>query len=56
MRRGGWRKAREEADLNYDGKVDYWEYFEAGKLDRVGIDRDADGTVDEWIQQAAQEG
>ena len=26
---------KKEADLNYDGTVDYWEYFEEGKLDRV---------------------
>ena len=24
------------------------EYFEGGKIDRVGIDRDSDGEVDDW--------
>ena len=43
-------ETREERDSNYDGKVDYWEYFEGGKLDRAGTDKDGDGNVDEWLQ------
>ena len=40
---------RKEQDSKLDGKVDYWEYFdEKGKLERIGVDHDADGAIDAW--------
>ncbi len=39
---------RKERDTNLDGKVDYWEYWENGNLDRIGRDTDYDGNVDVW--------
>ena len=39
---------RKERDTNGDGKIDYWEYWENGEIDRIGIDVDADGQVDKW--------
>ena len=37
-----------ESDQKGDGKLDTWEYFEKGVLDRIGRDTDADGEVDIW--------
>lgn len=42
------RLVRKERDTNLDGKVDYWEYWENGQLDRIGRDTDWDGNVDVW--------
>jgi hypothetical protein len=39
---------RKERDSNLDGKIDYWEYWEEGKLVRIGRDTDHNGTVDVW--------
>ena len=39
---------REELDTNGDGKVDQWQYFEGGKLDRIGYDTSGSGKVDHW--------
>lgn len=39
---------RKERDDNLDGRVDYWEYWENGSLDRIGRDTDYDGSVDVW--------
>jgi hypothetical protein len=39
---------RVDRDSNNDGKVDYWEYYEGGTLDRIGYDNDGDGRVDHW--------
>ena len=40
---------RKEQDSKLDGKVDYWEYFdEKGKLERIGVDQDGDGSIDAW--------
>ncbi len=39
---------RKERDDNLDGRVDYWEYWENGTLDRIGRDTDFDGSVDVW--------
>lgn len=39
---------RKERDDNLDGRVDYWEYWENGSLDRIGRDTDFDGSVDVW--------
>ena len=36
------------ADTNSDGKVDAWEYYEGGKLDRIGYDTTGSGKVDRW--------
>jgi hypothetical protein len=33
--------------------VDYWEYWEGGEVDRVGIDVDGDGKVDRWESRKA---
>lgn len=42
------RLVRKERDTNLDGKIDYWEYWENGQLDRIGRDTDFDGNVDVW--------
>ena len=40
---------RKEQDSRLDGKTDYWEYYdEKGKLERIGVDHDADGEIDAW--------
>ena len=39
---------RKERDTNGDGKIDIWEYWENGEIDRIGIDVDGDGQVDRW--------
>lgn len=39
---------RKERDTNLDGRIDYWEYWERGNLDRIGRDTDFDGKVDVW--------
>ena len=33
-----------------DGKVDNWEYWEGGQVDRIGDDLDGDGNVDRWTK------
>jgi hypothetical protein len=37
----------EQADANYDGRVDTWLKFAAGRISKVEIDRNYDGKVDE---------
>ena len=34
---------RKERALNKDGRIDVWEYYESGRLVRVGRDKDGDG-------------
>ncbi|MGK4004692.1 hypothetical protein WMF31_18820 [Sorangium sp. So ce1036] len=38
----------EEADSNYDGRIDTWITFATGRLAEVRIDSDRDGNPDEW--------
>jgi hypothetical protein len=38
----------EEADTNYDGKIDTWITFVKGRLAEVILDRNFDGKPDEW--------
>ncbi len=38
----------EEADSNYDGKIDTWITFVKGRLAEVKLDTNYDGNVDEW--------
>ncbi len=38
----------EEADANYDGKIDTWITFSKGRLAEVRIDHNGDGNPDEW--------
>ncbi|MCB9554261.1 MAG: hypothetical protein H6705_20720 [Myxococcales bacterium] len=39
--------ARQEFDLDFDGKVDVWRFFDAqGQVEREQMDMDADGKVD----------
>lgn len=38
----------EEADSNYDGRIDTWITFAKGRLAEVKIDTDRDGNPDEW--------
>ena len=42
------RLVRKERDTDLDGKIDYWEYWENGSLDRIGRDTDFNGKVDVW--------
>jgi|GEM_PF-571402 len=46
---------KKERDTNLDGRVDYWEYWENGSLDRIGRDTDYDGNVDVWEKNEASE-
>jgi hypothetical protein len=39
---------REEADANYDGKIDTWIVFSKGHLSEVRIDHTGNGNPDEW--------
>lgn len=39
---------REEADTNYDGKIDTWITFASGRIAKVSLDNDGDGTPEEW--------
>ncbi|MBM3253350.1 MAG: hypothetical protein FJZ16_03780 [Candidatus Omnitrophica bacterium] len=41
--------SRVESDKNNDGKVDYWQFYTDGKLEKIEVDSDFDGTVDETI-------
>jgi hypothetical protein len=38
----------EEADTNYDGRIDTWADFENGRLAKAEADTNYDGTVDVW--------
>jgi len=38
----------EEADANYDGRIDTWIMFVKGRLAEVKLDTNADGSPDEW--------
>jgi hypothetical protein len=45
----GVRVLRIEIDSDEDGKIDRWEYYDAGqRLVKVGFSRAADGVVDAW--------
>ena len=44
---------RKERDTDGDGRVDYWEYWEGDKIDRIGIDTNGDGRVDVWKRAQA---
>jgi len=39
---------REEADTNYDGRVDSWITFANGRIVKHEIDRNGDGKPDQW--------
>lgn len=45
--------AKEEADTNFDGRLDTWIVFAKGHLAEVKLDTDFDGNVDEWKYYAA---
>lgn len=45
---------RKERDDNLDGRIDYWEYWENGVLERIGRDTDYDGNVDVWEKGGGQ--
>ena len=40
--------ATEEADANYDGKIDTWITFSTGRISKVAIDTTGDGQPDVW--------
>src|SRR3954467_9638346 len=45
----GTRPLRSRIDMDDDGKIDRWEYYdEAGKLLKVGFSRKGDGKPDAW--------
>jgi hypothetical protein len=45
----GTKPLRSRIDMNEDGKIDRWEYYdEAGKLLKVGFSRKQDGKADAW--------
>src|SRR3954451_19915942 len=45
----GTRPIRSRSDLDEDGKLDRWEYYdEKGGLAKVGFSRKQDGKVDAW--------
>ena len=40
---------RKEQDAKLDGSVDYWEYYDEKEvLERIGVDHDGDGEIDDW--------
>jgi hypothetical protein len=51
----GARAVSTRQDLDEDGKIERWEYYDAGgKLIRVGLSRKASGTADAWAYPNAQ--
>lgn len=40
-------KLNEQADANYDGRIDTWITFATGRVNKIELDRNADGKVDE---------
>ncbi len=49
----GARILRIEIDKDEDGKIDRWEYYDAGqKLEKVGFSRTGDGKEDAWLYAA----
>lgn len=43
---------RKELSTKIDGKMDYFEYYDdKGSIDRIGIDKNGDGDVDQWIKK-----
>ena len=45
----GTRPVRSRSDLDEDGKIDRWEYYdEKGNLTKVGFSRKQDGRADAW--------
>jgi len=43
---------RKEISTKIDGKMDYFEYYDdKGAIDRIGIDKNGDGEVDQWIKK-----
>ena len=49
----GTRPLRTRIDLDEDGKIDRWEYYDdKGALLRVGFSRKQDGKVDAWAYSA----
>lgn len=43
---------RKEISTKIDGKMDYFEYYDdKGSIDRIGIDKNGDGEVDQWIKK-----
>jgi hypothetical protein len=48
-RHGRYEALRSRIDLNEDGKIDRWEYYDdKGGLTKVGFSRKQDGKVDAW--------
>ncbi|MCX7944621.1 MAG: hypothetical protein N2746_08955 [Deltaproteobacteria bacterium] len=46
------RIVRKELSTKINGKMDYFEYYdEKGSVDRIGIDKNGDGDVDQWIKK-----
>jgi hypothetical protein len=41
---------RIERDMNQDGSIDRWEYFEGSRPNRIELDSNYDGTVDLWAK------
>jgi hypothetical protein len=39
---------REEADADYDGRIDTWITFNKGRLQQVALDQDRDGRPEKW--------
>ncbi|MGB9599134.1 MAG: hypothetical protein ACPL7I_01160, partial [Myxococcota bacterium] len=43
---------RKEISTKMEGKMDYFEYYDdKGSIDRIGIDKNGDGDVDQWIKK-----
>ncbi len=40
-------KLNEQADANYDGRIDTWITFATGRVNKIELDRNGDGKVDE---------
>ncbi|MCC6644421.1 MAG: hypothetical protein IT374_02480 [Polyangiaceae bacterium] len=40
--------ASEQADSNFDGKIDTWITFAGGRVSKLAVDRDGDGQPDIW--------
>jgi hypothetical protein len=46
--------ARTERDLDGDGRVDTWEHWAGGRVERIGTDLDGDGVADRWEERGPE--
>jgi hypothetical protein len=48
------RLNRVDADINKNGRIDTFSYWDAARIIRIDIDRDEDGKIDRWEHYSAE--